>query len=373
MKMSMILFCIVMITTSFGKICDNSYQCSGEHINDAALCDGFLGCSQAIIDGPYAECNGYYACYNSEEITASIYVHCYGSYGCYNSNKIKAVTYIECHGHYSCAFTTMNSYTNTNCTGECSCRSSTISSGNHVICDGKQSCAYGELLAEENIYCYGRFGCEYSAITANKNVYVYGHYGAAYSTISAQLIYAYGADALHFADLDSSGQQQMDVYSWGYQSGLGAHFICRSGSICNLNCIGNGCFQMIFICLVGSTCNIEPVDCVSGGNINGIDCPVQSVSESLEEDSKLMDSIEKGLNQKKEDREVVSKVQLNVNNRNIQERIENSSIGIKHTDSTDVNMIILLTGVATAVISSSCMYCYLYRKYRNDNEYKLLN
>ena len=119
----------LLLILCYTKTCDDSGECSSDTITDAALCYGFLGCSQATIDGSYAECNGYYGCYAAKEITTSIYVHCNGEYGCYNSDKIKAVTYIHCTGHYSCAFTQMESLTNTNCTGECSCRRSTVTAG----------------------------------------------------------------------------------------------------------------------------------------------------------------------------------------------------------------------------------------------------
>eukprot|EP01084_Bolivina_argentea_P220970 374382_1 len=92
---------------------------------------------------------------------------------------------------------------------------------------------------------------------------------------------------------------EMTVYSYGYQAGSSTHFICRGGSICNVYCVGNGCNEMEFICLYGAQCNVFPVECASDDIVDGIDCPIQTISLSTKDDAKLTEF----MNVEKEEKE----------------------------------------------------------------------
>ena len=49
--------------------------------------------------------------------------------------------------------------------------------------------------------------------------------------------------------------------SYGYYSGNQSKVICRNSSLCNIYCLGYGCYQMEIICLQGAICNIYPLQC----------------------------------------------------------------------------------------------------------------
>ena len=147
----------------------------------------------------------------------------------------------------------------------------------------------------ERVYCRSRLSCDRATLTISDAAYGYGYKSLASASINAKVINAYGYKSIERSKIDSSNikDNEMIINAFGYEAALRTTIMCRNGSICILNCKGNGCNDISFQCLTGAQCDISPSECITGlpdGGVTSewISCPQYIPSESTVRDQLLI-------------------------------------------------------------------------------------
>ena len=232
-----------------------------------------------------------------------------------------------------------------------------------------------------DVNCFGNFGCRSAEIITSDggSVYSYGRYSTSQSKLFSQKIYAGGYRSLVFATIDSNDNDELTVTIDGRYTGYGAIVICRSGSICNLNCGQTGCLGLNYICMSGAECNIKPTRCGSAqvinygdGIVDGTACPEWKISSSLIQDNEIMDYID-NLNVEWENDNVYNEERNDF--QSWQQVIEsgrsdkNEDIEENNSIKEGVNNVVIGMLIAVLLVSNFLTYSYLKYKYR-DSTYK---
>ena len=294
--------------------CDGNVAngCEGEHLNGGPYqCRGLESCKDSLMnddayfyclaekacinaeinnnEGKTTQCLGYQSCKDviyqpDEEGGLWGWFNCGGKESCVNIKPKPNTIGIKnslCLGSSSCQKMEMISgnYDVRQCYANKACYSSKISTNTTIICSGKYSCAKSEIIMGEGksvripeITCAGRVSCANTVMDVYHNIYLEGQYSGRSSDLSASGIYGSGYYALPFTTIDSK-DKDTNVSLTGHLAGYRATFICRSGSVCSLECASTACRNMDYVCLNGATCDISPSECANGGKYDGIECP----------------------------------------------------------------------------------------------------
>ena len=179
------------------------------------------------------------------------------------------------------------------CNGFQSCsQSDLISDNDAVICRGTKSCIDSELRAQK-ILCSADSGCLNSKLVADQ-IKIYGASSAANSEIYAAKVFGYGYYSLAFAQIDSLGNDKLDIKLFGHQTGYGLVIICREGANCKLTCKSSACYETTFLCVSGSKCGVTPNKCgpdylhSQDYRLHDADCPYWKISLNVKEDMILL-------------------------------------------------------------------------------------
>jgi len=109
------------------------------------------------------------------------------------------------------------------------------------------------------VYCSGAFSCESGTYRGVAIINFDGESAGYRANVEGAVeINARGRNALDGARIDSGGITEMSILLAGDNAGVGATVICRQGSVCTLNCIGNACAELEMVCEGADTdCVVE--------------------------------------------------------------------------------------------------------------------
>lgn len=196
----------------------------------------------------------------------------------------------NCDGTGECQGQTLNGITY--CSGIASCQNAVIQTGYYTQCSGLYSCFKAEIISSDTIDCDGIRSCESATLQTSDALVCDGEKSCQYADIEAFNIYGNGELSLYDAVIDSNDNNYIYVRVNGINAGKDATVICRSGKVCKIYCSGNGCDGLNLNCLSGSTCSVTPSSCTvntDGAVIDGITCPLWTISTSLAQDEILYD------------------------------------------------------------------------------------
>jgi len=274
---------------------NNDIYCTGDRACSDALkivaeeniyCNGNRACDQTVGDieseNGNVFCNGFKGCYKAEsDISSYINVICDGDYGCYSADGfITAATgHVSCQGEQSCYDVTglISAETVITAGGYYSAAYSELNSDfGGVYCEGELSC-YEANVEAETIDCSGLESCYEARLKSSDELLLVGGHAGSSAEINAVTTYAYGAYSASYSNIRSTDLSEMNVNLFGYYAGEYANIWCESGSTCNIECVGMGCYKTMIYYWAGSDVNIEPVECKYGTSSavtdGGVACP----------------------------------------------------------------------------------------------------
>eukprot|EP00484_Ammonia_sp_Unknown_P023605 CAMPEP_0197026958 /NCGR_PEP_ID=MMETSP1384-20130603/6958_1 /TAXON_ID=29189 /ORGANISM="Ammonia sp." /LENGTH=821 /DNA_ID=CAMNT_0042455737 /DNA_START=40 /DNA_END=2505 /DNA_ORIENTATION=+ len=304
--------CIEHVINSTYVDCEGDLSCEASTISSTnsneALGDGYIECSgdsackrSALYSAHQIECLAHQSCYFPDYIIAESDVQCTGDHACYSNSYMSTDVHIKsidanvfCEGTGACLDAKIEAAANVYCVGSESCSNAQINSDDSVYCDANLACKESTIKALNQVYCSSVQGCNRAVHIAANTVYAYGYSTAYQAHISASTVKAFGYHSIAYATLDSLELAEMTVFSYGFDSGYGATFICRSDSECSLQCKTSGCKNLDFVCLTGSACTVSPKTCTldnAGELSKGAVCPNWRTSASAEQDEALLAEI----------------------------------------------------------------------------------
>ena len=226
------LFAILVVTFSlnFGLVLGQAVEC----FNVSACASTTIETTETV------RCHGYFACPNSSISTTS-HIRCHGSYGCYNGQNINyhgtdTNDGIECRGLFSCL------------------NANNISSKGFLKCTGESSCSNSNItmnsIFDAELQCSGARSCQSTRVTTRSNNTIFGFYGS-----------LSGANSVLKVDTGNNEQVLVNFFNfYGGYSGYNTTIICGNGSICYIDCKGNGCNELTAQCEsdINDSCKIIP-------------------------------------------------------------------------------------------------------------------
>ena len=180
-------------------------------------CTTELECAGSTFSGnEEIRCHAYKSCIGADIYSGSELTMCHGSYSCYESSLLSSTDIVECFGLMSCAKSNIIA-NDIDCYGELSCFQTNISSFNNdntleIVCGGDHACYNSTIINATIVNSYGRLSLRNSTII--------------------------------------SGINHMNIYIYGFYSGLNSTVICENGNNCTIYCRNTGCNGMLFTALI---------------------------------------------------------------------------------------------------------------------------
>lgn len=114
------------------------------------------------------------------------------------------------------------------------------------------------IVRTDAVYCSGAFSCESGTFRGIAMLNFDGEFAGYHASAEgAAKINARSRNALSGARIDSAGIAEMSISVMGDMAGDGATVICREGSRCQVDCLGNACEGLSMVCEGATT------DCVA--------------------------------------------------------------------------------------------------------------